>query len=181
MQDTLWRAAIVVFASCSLAHGQWIENPANGLRYRLSAPGTALFAEDQAIADGGHLVTIDDPEEQDFLTAAFPTAESLWIGLVQDVDDPSCAPGCDPDGGWRWIDGSPSTFRNWAPSEPNEDTRGSPSENYAVMNCAVRTPRRTRTRRAATARAREVRETRRRLVGRGRDGEAHRFNFADGE
>jgi hypothetical protein len=114
---------------------QWIQNPDNGHFYRATTAGTWQEAEDEAVQLGGHLVTVNDATEQEWLTEQFPPPESFWIGLYQDVGDPVCTPNCEPAGGWGWISGDPSTYRNWAGPEPNEDTRGSPTEDRARMHC----------------------------------------------
>lgn len=59
---------------------------------------------------GGHLVTIDDAAENEWVWNTFhPHAQPLWIGLR--------AP--QPFGPWGWVSGSTSPYRNWIGSEPN--------------------------------------------------------------
>ena len=64
------------------------------------------------MAAGGHLATIDDPAEQDWLTEAFADArtrngahEIAWIGYHLD-------------GEWQWISGEPVTYTNHDPMFP---------------------------------------------------------------
>jgi hypothetical protein len=80
-------------------------------------------AETVAQAAGGHLVTVNDADEQQWLTETF-TDGSLWIGLYQ-------LPGSEePDQGFVWASGAPVTFTNWAGGEPNNfDT-----ETFVAMN-----------------------------------------------
>lgn len=47
------------------------------------------------------------------------------IGLYQDTNDTSYS---EPDGGWKWIDGTSLTYSNWEPNEPNNANNG---EDYA--------------------------------------------------
>lgn len=113
-----------VGGECEPVNG-WTQNPTNGHLYRLSSPGTWEDAESEAVSLGGHLVTINDAAEQQWLNEHFPRDESqgdppLWIGLYQ-------LPGSsEPGGGWVWVSSEPVTFTNWHPAEPND---GNPSVN----------------------------------------------------
>ncbi len=83
-----------------------------------------------AQAMGGHLVTITDNEENEFVIALINTQRSTlvrtfygpWMGGYQ----PSPTPEQEPDGGWQWIDGTPWSFVGWI--EPPSNTNG--NENY---------------------------------------------------
>ena len=111
---------------------EWILNPLNDHWYRASSPGTWQSAEDEALANGGHLVTIDSQGEQDWLNTQFSTPEQYWIGLFQDFDDPDYS---EPAGGWKWISGAPVSYTNWAPNsggEPNDNYPG--GERWAAMH-----------------------------------------------
>jgi len=74
-------------------------------------------AEATAVSLGGHLVTIDDASENAFVYGAFGSAQvgshaqvlALHIGFTDQVAE----------GTWAWIDGSTSTYTNWALNEPN--------------------------------------------------------------
>ena len=62
-----------------------IQHPTNGHLYYLLSEGTWTSAEQQAVSLGGHLVTINDQTEQEWVWAAFGNyggvRRSLWIGL----------------------------------------------------------------------------------------------------
>ena len=91
-------------------------NPANHHWYFLTEPGTWPEAEAEAVAAGGHLVTINDAAENAWVTAMFHpvnTPGGPWIGLYQLPGSP------EPAGGWVWISGEPVTFTNWGLGEPN--------------------------------------------------------------
>ena len=93
--------------------GGTIYNPANGHNYLLVGLGT--WSQTDAFASsslGGHLVTINDAAENNWLTANFVTTNptfNFWMGL-NDLD---------ANGTWTWISGEPVTYLNWAPGEPN--------------------------------------------------------------
>jgi hypothetical protein len=106
-------------------------NPDNGHIYFLTDPtlgSSWTDAEAQAIAAGGHLVTINDAEEQAWLNQTFKTyvdfngdlvRESYWIGLY------------DPQGDNidEWSSGEPVTYTNWATGEPS-----SAGEQFVELN-----------------------------------------------
>ncbi|MEM9216539.1 MAG: FG-GAP-like repeat-containing protein, partial [Cyanobacteria bacterium P01_F01_bin.150] len=93
--------------------------------YTLTDPDlTWTEAEAQANTFGGHLVTINDAAEQQWLRDTFGT-DLFWIGLFQDPR------GREPGSGWQWSSGERSTYRNWTPGEPNNVAN---VEDYALMN-----------------------------------------------
>lgn len=104
----------------------------NGHLYAVTeSPSSWFDAEAIAVAEGGHLVTINNQAEQDWLNMTFPSGEPFhpWIGLWQDPNNPGYS---EPGGGWVWVDGDPATYRNWASGEPNQSL-GAP-EDYAQMH-----------------------------------------------
>lgn len=95
-------------------HIYFLTNPALGKNW--------TDAEAQAIAAGGHLVTINDAPENQWLTNTFGTSEAFWIGLTD----------ANTEGDFKWISGEPVTYTNWATGEPNDaSSRG---EDYAEIN-----------------------------------------------
>ncbi len=99
-------------------------NPANGHTYHLLAGGSWASAEATAISLGGHLATVNDQAEHDWLTAQWHSYlgidRDLWIGL-NDVA---------VEGTFVWADGTPVTYTNWDVGEPNNGAGG---EDYAAM------------------------------------------------
>ena len=71
-------------------------------------------SEEQAISLGGHLVTINDAAEQDFVYTNFAnyggSPHNLWIGLRRNALDYN---------EFVWASGQPITYTLWAPGEPN--------------------------------------------------------------
>ena len=99
-----------------------VQNPANGHYYYAITTGTLSFDTARASAANfsylgvqGHLATINDAQEKDFLAANFGVRG--WIGGFQDFTSPSYS---EPGGGWSWITGEPFTYSNWAAVEPND-------------------------------------------------------------
>lgn len=90
----------------------WLQNPANGHRYRLTPSLSWQKAEALAVEWGGHLVTINDAEEELWLRNNFGSQEHFWTGF-NDIA---------AEGQWRWISGELTTYSNWWPGEPNNDS-----------------------------------------------------------
>jgi Lectin C-type domain/Beta-propeller repeat len=88
--------------------------------YYLTTATTWEKAEAQAVAMGGHLVTVNSLQEHQFLLNTFDRAESFWIGLTDQAQE----------GVFHWISGEPVTFTNWASTEPNNVN----NEDYTAMN-----------------------------------------------
>ncbi len=92
----------------------WIINPANGHAYAKIQCQNWHDAQQKAIAEGAHLVSINDEEEQFWLEIIFGRA--FWIGL-NDVEE---------EGVWVWDSGEPVTYTNWTtrefPHDPNPET-----------------------------------------------------------
>ncbi|MAE27831.1 MAG: hypothetical protein CMJ87_02440 [Planctomycetes bacterium] len=104
-----------------LSNEQPVVNPANGHYYQYISSGldwAASNAEAQTLSYQGmpgHLVTIADAAENDFLVSTF--GQRCWIGAQQDYNDPGYS---EPSGGWVWVTGEPWTFDSWATGEPND-------------------------------------------------------------
>ena len=105
---------------------QWtVAEGGNGHWYQLIlGPGIAWSdANNEAIAMGGHLVTLTSEEENDFVIGVVDNSgtSAPWIGLYQDLDDPGYS---EPAGAWKWVTGEPFDYTQWAPDEPNNAVAG---------------------------------------------------------
>lgn len=94
----------------------------NGHSYLLSNAGTWTEAEAQAVSLGGHLVTINDQAENDWVFSTFQNIlnANLWIGYTDQ----------ETEGNFKWISGENSTYSNWYSGEPNNAGGG---EDYAHL------------------------------------------------
>jgi hypothetical protein len=75
-----------LLGAVDVAQSAPVFNPANHHWYFLTEPGTWPEAEAQAVAAGGHLVTINDAAENAWVTAMFHpvnTPGGPWIGFYQ--------------------------------------------------------------------------------------------------
>lgn len=92
----------------------------NGHTYGIYS-GTTPFswtdARDMCEELGGHLVSINSEEEQDFLKYLALTSTSskglYWLGGYRNIDDQY---------NWYWCDGTKFSYENWASGEPNTNT-----------------------------------------------------------
>ncbi|MCY2928853.1 MAG: lectin-like protein, partial [Planctomycetota bacterium] len=66
-------------------------------------------AEAQAVALGGHLATVNDASEQDWLHRTFERFGSVWIGLTDQAVE----------GTWGWSSGQAVTYTNWPSGQPD--------------------------------------------------------------
>lgn len=106
----------------------------NGHCYNLTRQvGAWEEAESQAVAVGGHLVAVNDDDEQRWLVGKFLCDQGcLWIGLYQLQGTH------EPGSGWAWTSEQPVTYTNWMGGEPDQATLTESTENRAAM-CASET------------------------------------------
>lgn len=87
-------------------------NAANSHIYYLLSTNSWTVAEAEAVSLGGHLATLNDAEEQQWVFSTFaPFAGShrMWIGITDRIIE----------GTFQWVSGETSSYRNWNPGEPN--------------------------------------------------------------
>ena len=103
-----------------------IQNPNNGHYYYVDNRAVN-FDNARDLAEGftynglnGHLVTITDQAEMDWIQSNVPY-DRTWIGLVQNTSSPSYS---EPAGGWEWVNGEPFAYDNWHAGEPNDNPAG---------------------------------------------------------
>ena len=102
----------------------WFYNEQTKHSYALVDGVTWADAEAYGVKYGGHLATIDDPAEQDWLTATFP-GEWHWIGLNDRAQE----------GKWVWSSGKRVTYTDWQPGQPDAWKGWDPlGEDAAVLN-----------------------------------------------
>jgi len=104
----------------------------NGHTYHLLDIDDWHNSEAEAVSLGGHLVTINDALEDNFIFNTFgPTVSSLsgnsiWLGL-NDMEE---------EGNWEWVSGELVQYLNWAPGQPSSN----PTEDMAGMFIGWSTP-----------------------------------------
>jgi hypothetical protein len=88
----------------------WKKNPHNGHYYRRTQVDSSwCAAEAEARQFGGHLATIRDPQELQWLQSRFETYPQVWIGGFQNEKRP---------GEWRWTSGERTKLTNWDKGQP---------------------------------------------------------------
>ena len=99
----------------------WIVNPTNGHAYKKIPCESRDAAVAQATEEKAHLVTINDAEEQAWLSAVFGH-EFYWIGLSD----------AEKEGQWQWDNGEPVTYENWLPDDFFSESADAGERDYAV-------------------------------------------------
>ena len=93
----------------------------NGHRYALiEVPVSFSDAVKLCEARGGHLVTIADEAENQFVFDKFGYDRLCWLGATD----------AGTEGEWRWISGEPFEFTNWAKGQPNGEAKGNAGEDF---------------------------------------------------
>jgi hypothetical protein len=126
--------------------GMWVINPDNRHAYKIIYCKTREEAEAKAIAQGAHLVTINDAAEQRWLFEVFGKEklrndeneqgwdfkafgrESFWIGLTGSTRENSL----------HWANGEPVTYTNWEFSQKavegdEQRENDEPNQHYTVL------------------------------------------------
>jgi hypothetical protein len=104
-----------------------IYNPATGHNYYLGISMNWASATTLASTLGGYLVTVNDTSENTWIANTFgswgDSPRQLWLGLTDQQQE----------GTHVWLNGDPSTYRNWAPGEPNNGGGFFPDEDAVTM------------------------------------------------
>ena len=104
------------------AKSVWIVNPTNGHAYKKILCEDWQDAQRKAVAEGAHLVSINDEDEQHWLEVIF-THKPFWIGLT-DVEK---------EGEWQWDSGEPVTYTNWTTHPSFPDRLPDAEKDYVVV------------------------------------------------
>lgn len=102
-------------------------NPATGHWYDIVSSGDNgawVNAEANAQALGGHLVTINDAVEEQWLRTTFGSTTLYWIGFTDAAVE----------GTWVWASGESATYTHWNSGEPNNSASSNGGEDFAVLN-----------------------------------------------
>jgi|WetSurMetagenome_2_1015567.scaffolds.fasta_scaffold259032_2 hypothetical protein len=118
---------LCVIATGAMVNAAWTSY--NGHQYALTTgSGDWASAEAEAVAAGGHLVTINDAAENAFVWTTLMNGQgTAWLGLYQPAGS------IEPADGWIWISGDPSVYRNWNGGEPNNSSSFGESEDFAEI------------------------------------------------
>lgn len=102
-------------------------NPQNGHLYYLLESSNWTSAQATARQLGGHLVTINNDAECDWIFESFSffegRARAFWCGLSDATEE----------GVYRWVSGEWTDFENWAVGEPNPQPEFAAQENYVFL------------------------------------------------
>ena len=117
-------SAMLPLAAAASGPATWIYNPDTRHSYALLDPGTWADGEALAVKLGGHLATVNDQAENDWLTEQFP-GPWIYIGL-NDVAR---------EGTFVWSSATKVKYTNWRESQPDDWKGFDPlGEDAVVLN-----------------------------------------------
>lgn len=101
---------------------KWYLNPRTRTRYTLIPFALPWHrAKQYAATNGGHLVVINDKEENDWLIKAFGGNTEYWTGLTDEAEE----------GKWAAVNGEEVKYFNWMPREPDNYRK---NQHYVIIN-----------------------------------------------
>lgn len=101
---------------------KWQFNPKTRNRYALIPFALPWHRAKQfAVSNGGHLVVINDKEENDWLVKTFGDDTEYWTGLTDEVEE----------GKWAAVNGEEVKYFNWAAPEPDNYRK---NQHYVIIN-----------------------------------------------
>jgi hypothetical protein len=124
MLRTLLVASVVLAPSLSAQQFHWVQSSVNQHWYGVGYRGTSwTAAEALAVVAGGHLATVRDAGEQQWIQTLAPwrLGNGFWLGLRQDPNAPGYS---EPAGGFAWVSGETSSFTQWDTGQPNDGCGG---------------------------------------------------------
>jgi hypothetical protein len=100
-----------------------LTNQNNGNEYYLLNQSTWIEAEAWAQTLGGHLATVRNNAEQEWIFTTFGMwdgqARNLWIGLHDPDPVNNATNSLERRSEFSWVNGEPFTYSNWSIGEPN--------------------------------------------------------------
>ena len=112
---------------------QWtVEAGGNGHWYQyVGVDQNWQLHQDEALARGGYLVSINSQDENDFLELLRDEADSEGSYVTCGYQEPKSS---EPDGGWQWATGEPFDFTNWGYSDENWQPDNFPANANRIGN-----------------------------------------------
>jgi hypothetical protein len=124
---------LVLVSVCKASPVKWSEN--GHFYLAVPAPDGITWTDANQVANllGGHLVTIQDANENDFVFSLVDDeifwfyeppfwVQGPWLGGYQPQDS------AEPDEGWRWVTEEPFDYTNWFQGSPDEFSWGDCTE-----------------------------------------------------
>ena len=107
----------------------------NGHWYKLETVARNwLDQRNSAAAIGGHLATLNTPDESAWVTLQLPFSSACYLGAFQDTSSPAFS---EPAGGWRWVTDEDPTTIAWCQDEPNNLVTSSGPQNVTQVRQAT--------------------------------------------
>ncbi len=132
MTKKLWAGlavGVMMFGMVEVSQATPVQWATNGHNYEVITPTSGMnWDQAKAAAEAltfqgqqGHLATVANSEENSFIYALLPSADSTW-GYYRGGYQP--ANSGEPNQDWRWITGESFSFTNWNNFEPNNAGAG---------------------------------------------------------
>jgi serine/threonine protein kinase len=120
----LRRAAEVALDATTLPVSTPVTYAGNGHRYALvEIPLPWQDARAVCRELGGHLATVSDGNENQFLFESFAAARMCWLGASDH----------EIEGEWKWENGEPWVYSHWNERQPSGTKDGNEDEDYAIF------------------------------------------------
>ena len=101
---------------------KWYFNPRTQTRYAVIPFALPWHrAKEYAVSNGGHLVVINDKEENDMLVKTFGGDTEYWTGLTDEAEE----------GKWAAANGEEVKYFNWSAGEPDNFKK---NQHYVIIN-----------------------------------------------
>ena len=104
-----------------------VYNQATGHTYFLLTSSDWTDAEAAAVSLGGHLITVNDAAENDWIVSTFSNfggqPRALWTGLTD----------AGHEGSFTWTSGEPVSYTHWESGQPDDGGGFYPHEDYVMI------------------------------------------------
>ncbi len=132
-------AVAVVLVGAVKVDAAYVWHDYGGSRYAITAStSTWASAEAEAIAAGGHLVTVNNTAENSWLATTFDNASGheAWIGFTDQAEEGLWTWASGEGGWWRAGDPGSTSFASWASGQPDNYPHTLSGQDFGILMTA---------------------------------------------